>query len=130
VSRTIVVDGGTIHVRREPSGVWMVSLEPLPGRWRGEILKHVPATSKQDDLHAVLGVGARRVGAARGRLAPVTACQLCASDHLTGADSSGLERVRFRMVERKPFIHAVLRALPKPRAQVRFSPGALRPSET
>ena len=36
-----------------------------------------------------------------------------ASDHPSGADSSGLERCGFRLVERKPPIRAVPRALPK-----------------
>jgi hypothetical protein len=38
---------------------------------------------------------------------------LRASDRLAGAGWSGVERHGFRMVERNPCIHAVLRPLPK-----------------
>jgi hypothetical protein len=57
VSRTIDVDGGTIHVRRETHGVWAISLEFDKLRYpkaRAGSVDHTPPTIQADRLDAVI----------------------------------------------------------------------------
>ena len=57
VSRAIDVDGGTIHVRRQPHGVWAISLEFDKVRYpkaRAGSVDHTPPTVQADSLEAVI----------------------------------------------------------------------------
>jgi hypothetical protein len=57
VARTIEVDGGTIHVRRQTHGVWAISLEFDKERYpkaRAGSVEKTPPTIQADSLDAVI----------------------------------------------------------------------------
>ena len=56
VSHEVDLDGGTINIRRMPTGVWLISFEFDLERYpkaRGGTVEHTPITSGRDSLEAV-----------------------------------------------------------------------------